>query len=64
MKEVLPIKLELENYYVEHESLLYDIQLIWRTIVIILQVLCKKKDFKEQPELAVIEGEYTNGVRL
>ena len=51
IKEVLPVKLELERYYVEHESFLYDALLIGRTIVTVLQVLFKKKNFKPQPEL-------------
>ena len=54
IKEVLPVKLEMELYYVEHESFAYDVQLVWRTILTIVQVLCKKKDFKPQPEYAAI----------
>lgn len=53
-REVLPIKLEMERYYVEHESFLYDCQLVWRTIVTIVQVLIGKKDFKPQPELMIL----------
>lgn len=53
-KEVLPIKLELEKLYVERRSFFYDVRLIWRTIVTILQVLIGKKNFKDQPELAEI----------
>lgn len=56
-REVLPVKLELERYYVEHESFLYDVQLVLRTIVTILQVLCKKKDFKPQPEILLMQKE-------
>ncbi len=54
-REVLPIKLELEKYYVEHESFAYDAQLVWRTIVTILQVLTGRKTFRPQPELAKIK---------
>ena len=53
-RDVLPVKLEMELYYVEHESFLYDVQLVWRTMVTIIQVLVKKKEFKPQPELARI----------
>ena len=53
-KEVLPIKLEMEKMYVERQSFNYDCNLVWRTIVTILQVLMGKKDFKEQPELSEI----------
>lgn len=49
-KEVLPIKLEMERYYVQHEGFLYDCQLVWRTIVTIVQVVFGKKEFKPQPE--------------
>jgi O-antigen biosynthesis protein WbqP len=55
IKEVLPVKLEMELYYVEHENFIYDVQLVWRTIVTILQVLCKKKEFKPQPEYLKIK---------
>lgn len=54
-KGILPIKLELERYYVEHESFSYDAQLVGRTIVTILQVLTGKKTFREQPELSKIK---------
>lgn len=54
MKEVLPVKLEMEMLYVERQSFGYDCQLVWRTIITILQVLFGKKDFKDQPELAEI----------
>ena len=54
VREVLPVKLELELYYVEHESFAYDAQLVLRTITTIIQVLCGKKQFKPIPELAKI----------
>lgn len=53
-KEVLPIKLEMERYYVEHESFRYDCQLVWRTVVTIILVLLRKKNFKPQPEYLII----------
>lgn len=49
-REVLPVKLELELYYVEHESFSYDVDLIWRTMVTIVQVFLKKKNFRPLPE--------------
>ncbi len=51
-KEVLPIKLEMELMYVEHQCFLYDVELVWRTIKTIIQVMFGKHVFKEQPELA------------
>ena len=55
-RDVLPVKLEMELYYVEHESFSYDVQLVWRTIVTIIQMLCKKKHFKPQPELTILKN--------
>ncbi len=57
IREVLPVKLDLELFYVEHESFLYDVRLIWRTVITILAVLVRKKKFRPQPELAVIGGQ-------
>lgn len=56
MKEVLPLKLDMEMLYVEKQSFPYDCNLVWRTIVTILQVLCGKRGFAEQPELKQIRG--------
>ena len=50
--EVLPLKLEMEMMYLEKQSFWYDASLVLRTIVTILQVLCGKRGFAEQPELA------------
>lgn len=52
IKEVLPIKLEMELMYVERQSFFYDAELIFRTLATIFQVLTGKRDFKDQPELA------------
>jgi len=54
-REVLPVKLELERYYVEHESFAYDAELIGRTIVTIIQVMTGKKSFRPMKELEKIE---------
>ncbi len=54
-RDVLPVKLELELYYVEHECFGYDIQLIWRTVLTIVQMLFKRKSFKQIPELINIK---------
>jgi len=54
-KEVLPIKLEMEKMYVERQSFGYDCNLVLRTIVTILQVLCGKKKFKDMPEYLEIK---------
>lgn len=51
IKEVLPIKLEMELMYVERQSFLYDAELFFRTLATIFQVLTGKRIFKDQPEL-------------
>lgn len=56
IKDVLPLKLDMEMLYIEKQSFRYDVSLVWRTIVTILQVLVGKKHFKEQPELAEIRS--------
>ncbi|SEQ20841.1 Sugar transferase involved in LPS biosynthesis (colanic, teichoic acid) [Lachnospiraceae bacterium NE2001] len=55
-REVLPVKLEMEMLYVERHSFGYDCQLVWRTILTILQVLVGKKEFQDQPELSEIKS--------
>ena len=51
INDFLPIKLQIENYYVEHQNLLYDFEIIWRTILVIIQKAFGKKDFPEPKEL-------------
>ena len=58
-REVLPVKLELEKYYVAHQSFEYDVSLVWRTIVTILQVMAGTKTFRPQLELAKIKRDET-----
>ena len=54
VKEFEPKKLEVELYYVKHRSALYDLQIVWRTVVTIIQMLLGKKDFKEPREVTLI----------
>lgn len=54
-REVLPVKQEMELYYVEHESFRYDAELVLRTMKTILQIVGGKKDFPPQKEFALIE---------
>lgn len=56
MREVLPIKLKMELLYVDKQSFLYDLSLVWRTVLTILQVLFGVKIFKSQPELAEVSN--------
>ena len=54
MRTVLPVKKELELLYVQKLSFGYDVELVWRTIVAIVQVAFGKKEFKEMKELKEI----------
>ena len=54
-REVLPVKLKLEMLYIHRRSFRYDAELVWRTVVTILQVMTGKKHFKALPELAEID---------
>lgn len=49
-KEVLPMKNEMELFYVNHQSLKYDIELVFRTVSAIIQVVLGKKNFKLEKE--------------
>lgn len=55
IREFIPKKLDVELYYVNHRSALYDLQIIWRTVVTILQIMIGKKDFKESKEVSLIK---------
>lgn len=51
IREFLPQKLDVELYYVENRSAGYDLQLIWRTVVTILQIICGKEEFEKPVEV-------------
>jgi putative colanic acid biosynthesis UDP-glucose lipid carrier transferase len=50
-KEFVPQKLQLELYYVKHQSFWYDIKLILKTAWIIIMKVCGKESFKKPKEL-------------
>ncbi len=52
-KEFVPQKLQLELYYVKHQSFWYDIKLILKTAWLIVLKTCGKKDFEKPRELAL-----------
>jgi len=55
-KDFYPKKLDVELYYVKHRNTLYDLQIIGRTIVTIIQIMCGKKHFnlpKEAKEVGI-----------
>lgn len=55
-EEVLPVKLELELYYLKHRSLFYDFNLVIRTMWLIILVFLGRKKFQDQPELVKIHN--------
>lgn len=57
-REVLPVKLEMELYYIKHESLNYDIDLIIRTMKTILKVASGDENFKSMPEYRKIQKHF------
>jgi lipopolysaccharide/colanic/teichoic acid biosynthesis glycosyltransferase len=51
LREVLPTKLSLDLQYIRHASLRYDVQIIFRTIAIILATLAGRRTFPPPPEM-------------
>jgi lipopolysaccharide/colanic/teichoic acid biosynthesis glycosyltransferase len=43
--KLLPIKLELDAYYMRHKSLAYDLKIIFKTVELILKATLKRKPF-------------------
>lgn len=54
VREFEPKKLDVELFYVKHRSVLYDLQIVGRTIVTIFQIMLGKKNFKEPKEAKLI----------
>lgn len=50
-RDLLPIKLALEAVYLKRPTLLYDLQLIFRTVVAIAQIATGRTEFPEPPEI-------------
>jgi lipopolysaccharide/colanic/teichoic acid biosynthesis glycosyltransferase len=55
-REVLPVKLEMELYYIKHESFMYDFNLIIRTAKTILKVASGDEKFNTMPEYMKIKN--------
>lgn len=51
VKEFLPKKLDVELYYVKNKSFIYDVEIIFRTILTIYEIVIGKEDFKEPYEV-------------
>ena len=54
-RDFLPQKMDLELYYVKHRSFWYDVSLIGRTIITIIQVVIGKTDFSPPREITLIK---------
>lgn len=55
VKTFLPKKLAIELFYVNHRGIIYDTQIIVRTVITIIQIVLGKNDFKEPKELLEVE---------
>ena len=55
-REFVPQKLQLELYYVRHQSFWYDIKLVLKTAWLIIQTACGKEEFEVPRELNSREG--------
>ena len=51
VRDFLPQKLDVERYYVLHQSLGYDARILFRTAAVIAQMMCGREDFEEPQEL-------------
>lgn len=51
VRDFLPKKLDVERYYVLHQSLGYDARILFRTAAVIVQMMCGREDFEEPQEL-------------
>lgn len=54
-REFVPQKLQLELYYVRHQSFWYDIMLVLKTAWLIILTACGKKEFEKPKELIAIK---------
>jgi lipopolysaccharide/colanic/teichoic acid biosynthesis glycosyltransferase len=55
LQKLLPVKLALELVYVRRASLLYDFQIILRTMSVIVQTALGKQQFSDPPEMAEMD---------
>ena len=60
LEEFLPKKLELELYYIENRSVLYDIKTIFNTVYIVFLRMLGKEQFNLPREYAQIEQRVQN----
>lgn len=58
--EIVPIKQELELYYVQNKGFLTDIQIILKTAIVIFSILGGKKDFHFPKEYYIVKEHLDN----
>jgi lipopolysaccharide/colanic/teichoic acid biosynthesis glycosyltransferase len=51
VQKLLPIKLALEAVYVREASFWYDLQILFRTALVILLIACGRRRFRNPPEM-------------
>ena len=57
IKEVYPVKQELELFYVQHMNFFYDAWIVLRTARTMAGVISGRKNFRELPEYTKIKGQ-------
>lgn len=63
VNQFIPEKLALEMYYVKNKSFLYDIEIIFRTLITIFRSMTGKEDFNPPRELILLYKENSYGKR-
>lgn len=61
VNQFIPEKLDLEMYYIKNKSFLYDIEIIFRTIITIFRCMTGKENFNPPRELILLYKENTHG---
>lgn len=55
VKKLMPIKLAMDLFYVDHFSIIYDIEIIFRTTAVILCQLVGKTEFRYPKEYQILD---------
>ena len=53
INEFMPMKLDVELYYIDNRNCIYDLKIIVRTVATILQIMAGKKEFIEPKEVKI-----------
>ncbi len=53
INEFMPMKLDVELYYIDNRNCIYDLKIIARTVATILQIMAGKKEFIEPKEVKI-----------